>query len=99
MGALPLQSNEVPEYTYTIANSISASSIFPFDDNELSVFTKNMIIEGINKDTENIVSIDYTNRKLVVNRNKFVFGLSGGETTYLTSDYLKNMLLLITQQN
>ncbi len=38
-----------------------------------------MIIEGINKDTENIVSIDYTNRKLVVNRNKFVFGLSGGE--------------------
>lgn len=88
--ALPLQSNEVPEYTYTIANSISASSIFPFDDNELSVFTKNMIIEGINKDTENIVSIDYTNRKLVVNRNKFVFGLSGGgKTTYLTSDYLK----------
>lgn len=88
--ALPLQSNEVPEYTYTIANSISASSIFPFDDNELSVFTKNMIIEGINKDTENIVSIDYTNRKLVVNRNKFVFGLTGGgKTTYLTSDYLK----------
>lgn len=88
--SLPLQSNEVPEYTYTIANSISASSIFPFDDNELSVFTKNMIIEGINKDTENIVSIDYTNRKLVVNRNKFVFGLSGGgKTTYLTSDYLK----------
>lgn len=88
--ALPLQSNEVPEYTYTIANSISASSIFPFDDNELSVFSKNMIIEGINKDTENIVSIDYTNRKLVVNRNKFVFGLSGGgKTTYLTSDYLK----------
>lgn len=88
--ALPLQSNEVPEYTYTIANSISASSIFPFDDNELSVFTKNMIIEGINKDTENIVSIDYTNRRLVVNRNKFVFGLSGGgKTTYLTSDYLK----------
>lgn len=88
--ALPLQSNEVPEYTYTIANSISASSIFPFDDNELSVFTKNMMIEGINKDTENIVSIDYTNRKLVVNRNKFVFGLSGGgKTTYLTSDYLK----------
>jgi len=88
--ALPLQSNEVPEYTYTIANSISASSIFPFDDNELSVFTKNMIIEGINKDTENIVSIDYTNRKLVVSRNKFVFGLSGGgKTTYLTSDYLK----------
>ncbi|EAG3044295.1 TrsE protein, partial [Listeria monocytogenes] len=39
---------------------------------------------------ENIVSIDYTNRKLVVNRNKFVFGLSGGgKTTYLTSDYLK----------
>jgi type IV secretory pathway VirB4 component len=88
--SLPLQSNEVPEYTYTIANSISASSIFPFDDNELSVFTKNMIIEGMNKDTENIVSIDYTNRKLVVNRNKFVFGLSGGgKTTYLTSDFLK----------
>lgn len=88
--ALPLQSNEVPEYTYTIANSISASSIFPFDDNELSVFTKYMMIEGINKDTENIVSIDYTDRKLVVNRNKFVFGLSGGgKTTYLTSDYLK----------
>ena len=88
--ALPLQSNEVPEYTYTIANSISASSIFPFDDNELSVFTKHMMIEGINKDTENIVSIDYTDRKLVVNRNKFVFGLSGGgKTTYLTSDYLK----------
>lgn len=88
--ALPLQSNEVPEYTYTIANSISASSIFPFDDNELSVFTKNMIVEGINKDTENIVSIDYTNKKLVVNRNKFVFGLSGGgKTTYLTSDFLK----------
>lgn len=81
--ALPLQSNEVPEYTYTIANSISASSIFPFDDNELSVFTKNMMIEGINKDTENIVSIDYTNRKLVVNRNKFVFGLSGGGKTTL----------------
>lgn len=88
--ALPLQSNEVPEYTYTIANSISASSIFPFDDNELSVFTKYMIIEGTNKDTENIVSIDYTDRKLVPNRNKFVFGLSGGgKTTYLTSNFLK----------
>lgn len=88
--ALPLQSNEVPEYTYTIANSISASSIFPFDDNELSVFTKNMIIEGTNKDTENIVSIDYTDRKLVPNRNKFLFGLSGGgKTTYLTSNFLK----------
>lgn len=88
--ALPLQSNEVPEYTYTIANSISASSIFPFDDNELSVFSPNMIIEGINKDTENIISVDYTNRKIVVNRNKFVFGLSGGgKTTYLTSDYMK----------
>lgn len=38
-----------------------------------------MIIEGINKDTENIVSIDYTNRKLVVNRNKFVLVYLVGE--------------------
>ncbi|EOS7966688.1 TrsE protein [Enterococcus hirae] len=87
---LPLQTNEVPEYTYTIANSISASSIFPFDDNELSVFTENMIIEGVNKDTENIISIDYTNKRLVVNRNKFIFGSSGGgKTTYINSDWMK----------
>lgn len=88
--SLPLLSNEVPEYTYTIANSVSASSIFPFDDNELSVFNKNMTIEGTNKDTGNIISIDYTNDSIVINRNKFVFGSSGGgKTTYLTSDYLK----------
>ena len=92
--SLPLLSNEVPEYTYTIANSVSASSIFPFDDNEMSVFSKNMIVEGINKDTDNMVSIDYTNKKIVVNRNKFIFGLSGGgKTTYITSDYLKKYAL------
>lgn len=89
---LPLQTNEVPEYTYTIANSISASSIFPFDDNELSVFTENMIIEGVNKDTENIISIDYTNKRSVVNRNKFIFGSSGGgKTTYINSDWMKKL--------
>ncbi len=90
--ALPLHSNEVPEYTYTIANSISASSIFPFDDNELSVFTKDMTIEGTNRDTDNIVSIDYTDKKKVVNRNKVIVGTSGGgKTTYITSDYLKKL--------
>lgn len=89
---LPLQTNEVPEYTYTIANSISASSIFPFDDNELSVFTENMTIEGVNKDTENIISIDYTNKRIVVNRNKFIFGSSGGgKTTYINSDWMKKL--------
>ncbi|MFZ7302285.1 TrsE protein, partial [Enterococcus gallinarum] len=83
---------EVPEYTYTIANSISASSIFPFDDNELSVFTENMMIEGVNKDTENIISIDYTNKRVVVNRNKFIFGSSGGgKTTYINSDWMKKL--------
>lgn len=96
---LPLQSNEVQDYTYTIANSISASSIFPFDDNEMSTFNKNIVIEGINKDTENIISLDYTNRTKVVNRNKFVFGMSGtGKTTYLTSDWLKKFAMADNSQ-
>ncbi|KXF71684.1 VirB4 family type IV secretion system protein [Enterococcus faecalis] len=97
---LPLQTNEVPEYTYTIANSISASSIFPFDDNELSVFTENMMIEGVNKDTENMISIDYTNKRVVVNRNKFIFGSSGGgKTTYINSDWMKKLAFADNSKN
>lgn len=91
---LPIQKNLMKEYTYYMTNSTSASSFFPFDDNEICDITPTSTLEGINKETDSWISIDYKNRQKTLNRGKVVIGTSGvGKTTYMWSILLKKMAL------
>lgn len=91
---LPIQKNLLKEYTYHMTNSTSASSFFPFDDNEICDITPTSTLEGINKETDSWISIDYKNKSKTLNRNKVVIGTSGvGKTTYMWSILLKKIAL------
>lgn len=82
--ALPLQQNKLKEYTYQMSNTTAASSFFLFDDSEICDLSPNAQIEGINKITNSIVSINYLNDRRTLNQNMVVVGTSGvGKTTYL----------------
>lgn len=86
----PISLNKLPEYTYHMTNSVSASSFFPFDDNEICVLTDTSTIEGLNKETNSYISIDYKNPKVTLNRNGAILGTSGvGKSTLLTSKFLR----------
>ena len=82
--ALPLNQNKLKEYTYQMSNTTAASSFFLFDDSEICDLSPNAQIEGINKITNSIVSINYLNDRRTLNQNMVVVGTSGvGKTTYL----------------
>lgn len=82
--ALPLNQNKLKEYTYQMSNTTAASSFFLFDDSEICDLSPNAQIEGINKITNSIVSINYLNNRRTLNQNMVVVGTSGvGKTTYL----------------
>ena len=82
--ALPLNQNKLKEYTYQMSNTTAASSFFLFDDSEICDLSPNAIIEGINKITNSIVSINYLDDRRTLNQNMVVVGTSGvGKTTYL----------------
>lgn len=92
--ALPIKQNSLEEYTYYMSNSLSASSFFPFDDNEICNITPTTTLEGINKETDSWIAIDYKNKKETLNRGKVVIGTSGvGKTTYMWSLLLKKIAL------
>ncbi|MBV4420409.1 DUF87 domain-containing protein [Clostridium tyrobutyricum] len=82
--ALPLQQNKLKDYTYQMSNTTAASSFFLFDDSEICDLSPSSIIEGINKITNSIVSINYLDDRRTLNQNMVVVGTSGvGKTTYL----------------
>jgi len=88
--AMPLNENLLRDYTYQQSNTDVASSTFPFDDGEVLDLTPNSDIEGINKDTDSLIAIDYTDKRNVLNQNQVVIGTSGvGKTTYMKQKILK----------
>jgi len=90
--ALPLNENLLREYTYQQSNTDVASSIFPFDDSEILNLSPRSDIEGINKDTDSLIAVDYTDKRNILNQNMVVIGTSGvGKTTYMTQKLMKDI--------
>lgn len=90
--SFPIGINRLKEYTYTMTNTVSASSFFPFDDNEICDLTPTSSIEGINKETNSWIAIDYKDRGRTLNRNKVVLGTSGGgKSTYLKCNIFRKI--------
>jgi len=90
--SFPLGINKLPEYTYAMTNTVSASSFFPFDDNEICDLTPTATIEGMNKETNSYIAIDYRDKGRTLNRNKIVLGTSGGgKSTYQKSNIYKKI--------
>ncbi|GAF66449.1 hypothetical protein BTS2_3350 [Bacillus sp. TS-2] len=90
--ALPLMQNKLKEYTYSMTNTLSASSFFPFDDNEICDLTISASIEGTNKETNSWIAIDMKDRVRTLNRNKVILGTSGGgKSTYLKSNTFRKI--------
>jgi len=90
--ALPLSENLLREYTYQQSNTDVASSTFPFDDSEILNLSPRSDIEGINKDTDSLIAVDYTDKRNILNQNMVVIGTSGvGKTTYMTQKLMKDI--------
>ncbi|MCM3113648.1 VirB4 family type IV secretion system protein [Lederbergia lenta] len=90
--SFPIGQNELKEYTYAMTNTVSASSFFPFDDNEICDLTPRSTIEGINKETNSWIAIDYKDTGRTLNRNKIILGTSGGgKSTYQKSNIFKKI--------
>ncbi|KYD11470.1 hypothetical protein B4102_2198 [Heyndrickxia sporothermodurans] len=90
--SFPIGLNSLKEYTYAMTNTVSASSFFPFDDNEICDLTPTATIEGINKETNSWIAIDYKDKGRTLNRNKIILGTSGGgKSTYLKSNIFKKI--------
>lgn len=89
--ALPLGENLLKEYTYKESNTEAASSFFPFDDAEICDLSPESQVEGVNKDTNSLVAVNYLDRKKTLNQNMVVIGKSGvGKTTYMVQKILRN---------
>lgn len=90
--SFPLSINTMKEYTYAMTNTVSASSFFPFDDNEICDLTPTATIEGYNKETNSFIAIDYRDKGRTLNQNKCVLGTSGGgKSTYQKSFIFKKI--------
>lgn len=88
--AIPILENHLKDYTYQQSNTEVASSMFPFDDAEILTLSPRADVEGVNKDTNSLIAIDYLNRKVTLNQNMVVIGTSGvGKTTYMVQKILK----------
>lgn len=88
--ALPIGENLLGDYTYKESNTEVASSMFPFDDAEILHLSPRSDVEGINKDTNSLIAIDYLDRKNTLNQNMVVIGTSGvGKTTYMIQKILR----------
>lgn len=88
--AMPLNENLLEDYTYKESNTEVASSMFPFDDAEILDLKPRSDIEGVNKDTNSLITIDMLDRNKTLNQNMVVIGSSGvGKTTYMTQKILR----------
>nr|WP_160215052.1 DUF87 domain-containing protein [Pediococcus pentosaceus] len=87
---MPINENLLGDYTYKESNTEVASSMFPFDDSEITDLKPRSDIEGINKDTNSIIAIDMLDRNKTLNQNMVVIGTSGvGKTTYMKQKILR----------
>ena len=61
-----------------------------FDDGEILDLSPRSDIEGINKDTDSLIAIDYSDKRNVLNQNLVAIGTSGvGKTTYMKQKILR----------
>lgn len=87
---IPIGENLLKDYTFKQSNTDVASSVIPFDDAEILNLTPYCDIEGVNKDTNSLIAIDYTDKRNVLNQNMVVIGTSGvGKTTYMKQKILR----------
>ena len=87
---MPVGENLLRDYTYQQSNTEVASSTFPFDDAEILNLTPNCDVEGVNKDTNSLIAVDYNDKRNILNQNMVVIGTSGvGKTTYMQQKILK----------
>lgn len=87
---MPVGENILRDYTYQQSNTEVASSTFPFDDAEILNLTPNCDVEGVNKDTNSLIAVDYNDKRNILNQNMVVIGTSGvGKTTYMQQKILK----------
>lgn len=88
--AMPIGENLLKDYTFKQSNTEVASSVFPFDDAEILELNPHCDIEGINKDTNSLIAVDYLDKRTVLNQNMVVIGTSGvGKTTYMKQKILR----------
>lgn len=88
--AIPISENLLRDYTYQQSNTEVASSTFPFDDGEMLDVSPKSDIEGVNKDTDSLIAINYQDKRNVLNQNMVVVGTSGvGKTTYMKMKILR----------
>lgn len=88
--AMPIGENLLKDYTFKQSNTEVASSVIPFDDAEILDLNPHSDIEGINKDTNSLIAIDYMDKRNVLNQNMVVIGTSGvGKTTYMQQKILR----------
>ncbi|RAK47847.1 conjugal transfer protein (plasmid) [Macrococcoides bohemicum] len=96
--SMPIAENLLEDYTYKESNTETASSMFPFDDAEILYLNPKSDVEGINKDTNSLIAIDYTNPYKTLNQNIVIIGTSGvGKSTYLKAKILRNTARRIQQ--
>ncbi|MFD3172108.1 helicase HerA domain-containing protein [Streptococcus agalactiae] len=87
---MPIAENLLKDYTYKESNTEIASSMFSFDDAEILNLSPRSDVEGINRDTNSLVAIDYLDKKHSLNQNMVVIGTSGvGKTTYMIQKILR----------
>src|SRR5699024_6931718 len=88
--AMPIAENLLKDYTYKESNTEIASSMFSFDDAEILNLSARSDVEGVNRDTNSLVAIDYLDKKHSLNQNMVVIGTSGvGKTTYMIQKILR----------
>ncbi len=89
--ALPIGENLLKDYTYKESNTEAAASFFPFDDAEICDLSPRSQVEGVNKDTNSLVAVDYTDTERTLNQNMVVIGKSGvGKSTFMVQKILRN---------
>ncbi|MCU6603809.1 ATP-binding protein [Peribacillus frigoritolerans] len=86
--ALPINKNNLPQYTYRNMDTEAASSMMPYDESE--ILEEDGIIKGKNATTGSVVLVDQYRLK---NHNEFVLGMSGaGKSFYMKIDMLRHFM-------
>lgn len=90
---LPLNQNYLGNFTQQNMDTKTAGHFYMFDDSEIIDLSENTTLFGVNKNTDSLVSIDFTNRNKTLNKNMTIIGTSGvGKSTLnmrLVLDYIK----------
>lgn len=96
--ALPIGQNLLQSYTSRLSNTEAASSFFPFDDAEILDLSPMSQVEGINKETDSLIAVNYLDRKRILNQHMVVIGTSGvGKSTYMVQKIIRNFAMGVKQ--